>query len=72
MKPEVHMLYCILIISQDVLRYLLQNTLKVESNGSNVKYKQKLTLTLTKWENTNASELKQRTAQSSKHIGNIA
>lgn len=72
MKPEMHMLYCILIISQDVLRYLLQNTLKVKSNGSNVKYKQKLTLTLTKWENTNASELKQKTAQSSKHIGNIA
>lgn len=68
----MHMLYCILIIPQDVLKYLLQNTLKVESKGSNEKYKQKLTLTLTKWENTNAYELKQKTAQSHKHIGNIA
>lgn len=68
----MHMLYCILIISQDVLKYLLQNTLKMESKGSNEKYKQKLTLTLTKWENTNSYELKQKIAQSNKCIGNIA
>lgn len=68
----MHMLYCILIISQEVLKYLLQNTLKVEPKGSNEKYKPKLTLTLTKWENTNAYELKQKTAQSNKCIGNIA
>lgn len=68
----MHMLCCILIISQDVLKYLLQNTLKVESKGSNEKCKQKLTLTMTKWENTNAYELKQKTAQSNKHIDNIA